>query len=184
MLPRELHHASREMSGSLRSPYGRVAVLCWVSSRSSVAALCRVSSRSLCSRSLCRVSSRSPLSRFSLWGSPEGEESEPVPISAESAPMVRVPDSQAFFDLLARASPRRILASLLEGKGACVCGIFHHLDLPQPKISRHLAVMREAKLRVPRRAGTWLHDRLYRRLPLWALRVIEAMVEGKTGKKA
>jgi ArsR family transcriptional regulator len=82
-------------------------------------------------------------------------------------------ESQAFFDSLSDATRRRILA-LLRGHGElCVCELVAALDLPQPKISRHLAVMREAGITAMRRDGTWIFYRLHPELPLWAYRVLE-----------
>ncbi|TCJ13006.1 metalloregulator ArsR/SmtB family transcription factor [Parasulfuritortus cantonensis] len=82
-------------------------------------------------------------------------------------------DAQPFFDSLSDATRRRILA-LLQGEGElCVCELVAALGLPQPKISRHLAVMREAGLIAMRREGTWIFYRLHPELPLWAYRILE-----------
>jgi DNA-binding transcriptional ArsR family regulator len=39
----------------------------------------------------------------------------------------------------------------------CVCHLHGALDLPQPTVSRHLAVLRHAGLVVGRRDGAWVH---------------------------
>lgn len=82
-------------------------------------------------------------------------------------------DTQAFFDSLSDATRRRLLALLLEQGELCVCELVTALDLPQPKISRHLAVMREAGLTTMRREGTWIYYRLHPGLPLWAYQILE-----------
>jgi ArsR family transcriptional regulator len=82
-------------------------------------------------------------------------------------------DAQAFFDSLSDATRRRILALLLGQGELCVCELVAALDLPQPKISRHLAVMREAGITAMRRDGTWIFYRLHPGLPLWAYRILE-----------
>jgi ArsR family transcriptional regulator, arsenate/arsenite/antimonite-responsive transcriptional repressor len=50
----------------------------------------------------------------------------------------------------------RILNLLRPGE-LCVCDIVAVLDLPQPKISRHLAYLRRAGLVVGRKNGLWMH---------------------------
>jgi len=64
-------------------------------------------------------------------------------------------DPQAFFESLADPIRRRILAMLLESDERCVCDIHGALDVPQPKVSRHLAVLRGADLVLARRDGVW-----------------------------
>jgi ArsR family transcriptional regulator len=83
--------------------------------------------------------------------------------------------NQAFFDILSDASRRRLLALLLDNGELCVCELTAALDLAQPKISRHLAVMREAEVLAMRREGTWVFYRLHPQLPLWALRIVETL---------
>jgi ArsR family transcriptional regulator, arsenate/arsenite/antimonite-responsive transcriptional repressor len=82
------------------------------------------------------------------------------------------------FELLADSTRRRILALLLEHREICVCRLVGALDLPQPKVSRHLAAMREAGLLVSRRKGTWILYRFDPQVPGWAMRVIGMMGEG------
>lgn len=72
------------------------------------------------------------------------------------------PDSRA--DLIFRAfSDRtrlRLLNLLQHGKEICVCDLIAALDLPQAKVSRHLATLRKAGLVEARRDGQWMHYRL------------------------
>jgi ArsR family transcriptional regulator len=81
--------------------------------------------------------------------------------------------TQPIFDSLSDITRRRILALLLSQGELCVCELVASLDMPQPKISRHLAVMREAGLTSMRREGTWIFYRLHPELPLWAYRILE-----------
>ena len=53
----------------------------------------------------------------------------------------------------------RIL-NLLRGGELCVCDIVRVLELPQPKISRHLAYLRKAGLVEARKEGLWMHYQL------------------------
>jgi ArsR family transcriptional regulator len=87
-------------------------------------------------------------------------------------------NEQDFFDALSDEIRRRILALLLEKGELCVCELQYALDLPQPKVSRHLAVMREAELLSMRRDGTWIYYRAHPQLPLWAYKVLENFAQG------
>ena len=53
----------------------------------------------------------------------------------------------------------RILHMLRDGE-LCVCHIVDVLDVPQPKVSRHLAYMRKAGLVIARKEGLWSHYRM------------------------
>jgi ArsR family transcriptional regulator, arsenate/arsenite/antimonite-responsive transcriptional repressor len=53
----------------------------------------------------------------------------------------------------------RILNMLRTGE-TCVCDLVRVLNVPQPKVSRHLAYLRKAKLVVARKEGLWMHYRL------------------------
>ncbi len=93
-------------------------------------------------------------------------------------------DTQSFFDALADPIRRRILSLLLLHDERCVCDLNAVLDAPQPKVSRHLAVLREAGLVLTRREGVWMHYRLHPELPAWALRVLWHMNEGMPAEAA
>ena len=84
---------------------------------------------------------------------------------------------QTFFDTLADATRRRILALLATQGELCVCELTAALDQIQPKVSRHLGVMKEAGLVIPRREGTWMHYRLAT-LPAWMGELLAALKSG------
>jgi len=87
-------------------------------------------------------------------------------------------DPQAIFDVLADATRRRILA-LLVGRGElCVCELTAALDQIQPKVSRHLAVLKEAGLVSQRRAGTWMYYRLAEAQPAWVAALLATLANG------
>ncbi len=66
------------------------------------------------------------------------------------------------------------LVLLLRDKGElCVCELTLILKENQPKISRHLALLREGGLLIDRREGKWIHYRLSPHMPAWAAAVIE-----------
>ncbi len=60
------------------------------------------------------------------------------------------------------SDPSRLrIMNLLQHAGeTCVCDLVRVLDLPQAKVSRHLAYLRRAGLVDTRRDGAWVHYRL------------------------
>lgn len=94
------------------------------------------------------------------------------------APMV---SEQMFFDVLSDQTRRRILRLIMGEGELCVCELFYALDMPQPKVSRHLAVMREAGVLSVRKDGTWVFYRVAPQLPAWAGKVLEALTQGTAG---
>uniref|UniRef100_UPI000F059050 metalloregulator ArsR/SmtB family transcription factor n=1 Tax=Pseudomonas viridiflava TaxID=33069 RepID=UPI000F059050 len=55
----------------------------------------------------------------------------------------------------------------------CVCELIWALDDSQPKISRHLAQLRNCGLLEDRRQGQWIYYRLHTQLPEWVLEVLQ-----------
>ncbi|TGN38808.1 metalloregulator ArsR/SmtB family transcription factor [Marinobacter confluentis] len=78
----------------------------------------------------------------------------------------------------------RLAAMLLirEKKKLCVCELTAALDIPQPKASRHLAVLRDAGLLDAERHGQWTYYSVNPRLPLWLSRVLEETASGSQGR--
>ena len=87
-------------------------------------------------------------------------------------------DTQLMFDSVADATRRRILALLVKQGELCVCELTAALDDIQPKISRHLAVLKDAGIVIPRREGTWMFYRLAERLPAWAATLLATLATG------
>ena len=65
----------------------------------------------------------------------------------------------ALFRALADATRLRLL-NLIADREICVCYFVEILDQPQPKISRHLAYLRNAGIVTTRRDGKWKHYRI------------------------
>ena len=63
------------------------------------------------------------------------------------------------FSLLSDKTRLRILLLLLD-KELCVCEIFAALDMSQPRVSRQLAILKQAKLIKDRRDGKWIYYRI------------------------
>ena len=68
---------------------------------------------------------------------------------------------------------------LLEQHGElCVCELTHVFDVSQPKISRHLALLRDLGIVSDRREGLWIYYRLNDEIPDWAVQVIKDTLNG------
>jgi len=80
-------------------------------------------------------------------------------------------------DFLKQLSDQTRLRSLLllhkEGE-LCVCELTHALGLSQPKISRHLAHLRDSGIVESRREGLWVYYSLHQSLPDWALNILDS----------
>ena len=85
---------------------------------------------------------------------------------------------EQFMRALADGTRLRILNLLLERGELCVCELTGALEMAQPKVSRHLAILREAGVVQDRREGLWIHYRIHPELPLWAGRLLEALRDG------
>ena len=66
---------------------------------------------------------------------------------------------EKLFGALADRTRLRLL-NLLGRDEICVCFLVEALGLSQPKISRHLAYLRDAGLVAARREGKWMHYRI------------------------
>lgn len=85
------------------------------------------------------------------------------------------------FRLLADETRLRCLVLLyLEGE-LCVCELVHALDEIQPKVSRHLAVLRDQGIVSDRRAGQWVYYRIANELPDWVHDVLQSAVAWARG---
>jgi len=81
---------------------------------------------------------------------------------------------EQYFNALSDATRLRSLLLLqVEGR-LCVCELVHALDLSQPRVSRHLAMLRDLGIVVDERVGQWVHYRLHPELPDWAADVLAA----------
>lgn len=68
-------------------------------------------------------------------------------------------DLARFFQALGDPTRLRLL-NLMGDREICVCYFVEILDFPQPKISRHLAYLRNAGIVGARREGKWMHYRI------------------------
>jgi ArsR family transcriptional regulator len=70
----------------------------------------------------------------------------------------------------------RVLALIAGAAELCVCELVAALDLPQPKVSRHLAVLREVGVLADRREAQWVLYSLSNTLDGRSRAIIEAAV--------
>ena len=78
---------------------------------------------------------------------------------------------QTFFTALADRTRRRIL-NLIRDQELCVCFFTEVLDVSQPKISRHLAYLRNAQIVTARRDGKWVYYRIIESEDLYAAQIL------------
>jgi len=83
-----------------------------------------------------------------------------------------------FFKILGDLTRLRMLTLLAQQGELCVCELTHALGEIQPKISRHLGLLREAGVVLDRRQGQWIYYRLNPDLPTWAREVLAATAAG------
>ncbi|MEE8577613.1 MAG: metalloregulator ArsR/SmtB family transcription factor [candidate division Zixibacteria bacterium] len=74
-----------------------------------------------------------------------------------------------FFKALSDPTRLRIVALLVRNE-LCVCDLTEVLGLPQPTISRHMSLLKAARLVSDRREGKWVHYQLTETEPLEDLR--------------
>lgn len=89
---------------------------------------------------------------------------------------------ETLFTALAHPLRLRMLLLLQQEGELCVCELTHTLDVSQPMISRHLALLRLGGLVSDRRQGLWVYYRLDNVLPEWAQQVLQATAEGVAGQ--
>lgn len=76
---------------------------------------------------------------------------------------------------------RAILLMALEGE-LCVCELMVALELPQPKISRHMGLLRDVGILKSRRQAQWVFYRLNPDLDGWQGEVVYSLIAGAKGQ--
>jgi ArsR family transcriptional regulator, arsenate/arsenite/antimonite-responsive transcriptional repressor len=79
----------------------------------------------------------------------------------------------ALFKALADDTRLQLVLLLMAEQEMCVCEMTHALNQSQPKISRHLALLRQHELLSDRREGQWVYYRLSPGLNTGAMAVLE-----------
>lgn len=88
------------------------------------------------------------------------------------------------FRALADQTRLRCLVLLQQEGELCVCELTHALGVVQPKVSRHLAQLREVGIVSDRRQGLWIYYRLHPDLPKWARTVLKATTQAVADERS
>ncbi|EGR2120001.1 metalloregulator ArsR/SmtB family transcription factor [Vibrio alginolyticus] len=82
-----------------------------------------------------------------------------------------------FFKLLSDETRVRCLLMIAREEKVCVGELTEALNESQPKISRHLALLRSSGVVVDTRQGQWVFYRLSDQLPGWMRKQIQGLVD-------
>ena len=77
-----------------------------------------------------------------------------------------------FFKCLSDQTRLDILKLVMDKQEVCVCELTAQLNLSQPKISRHLALLRNLSILHDERRGQWVYYSVSPDLPEWAVAVL------------
>ena len=83
---------------------------------------------------------------------------------------------ERLFQALGDRTRLRLLNLMSEGE-LCVCYFVEILDEPQPKVSRHLAYLRDAGIVDARRDGKWIHYKIVRPENPSAAAILESVLK-------
>jgi ArsR family transcriptional regulator len=83
----------------------------------------------------------------------------------------KLSEMETFFLALADKTRLRLLNLMREGE-ICVCFLVEVLNESQPKVSRHLAYLRGAKIVEARRDGKWMHYKIIEPEDVFAAQVL------------
>lgn len=72
-----------------------------------------------------------------------------------------------FYHLLSDETRLRCLMLLIAEQELCVCELNMTLECSQPKISRHLSMLRSSGVVSDERRGQWIYYRIHSALPEW-----------------
>ncbi|MDB5984390.1 MAG: arsenic resistance transcriptional regulator [Pseudomonas sp.] len=81
------------------------------------------------------------------------------------------------FKCLADENRVRIMLLIAREEELCVCELTCALDEAQPKVSRHLAQLRNCGLLADRRQGQWVYYRLHPELPDWVHSILGTVLD-------
>lgn len=88
------------------------------------------------------------------------------------------PQALQVFKCLSDETRLMLVLLIAQEQELCVCEMTHALQESQPKVSRHLAQLRQCGLLSDQREGQWVYYRLAPQLPTWALDIIRAGSQG------
>lgn len=88
------------------------------------------------------------------------------------------PQALQVFKCLSDETRLMLVLLIAQQQELCVCEMTHALQESQPKVSRHLAQLRQCGLLSDQREGQWVYYRLAPQLPAWAHAIIRAGAQG------
>lgn len=88
-----------------------------------------------------------------------------------------------FFKCLSDPTRLDILQLVIAKNSVCVCEFSEQLDISQPKISRHLALLRNLGILLDQRKGQWVYYSLNPDLPIWAKNILNIIADQSDTKK-
>jgi ArsR family transcriptional regulator len=77
------------------------------------------------------------------------------------------------FKCLADETRLRCMVLLHKEGRLCVCELTYALAMSQPKISRHLALLRQINVLQDSREGQWVYYQINRELPGWVFDILD-----------
>lgn len=80
-----------------------------------------------------------------------------------------------FFKCLSDPTRLKIIKIIIAKGNVCVCEFTEQLTLSQPKISRHLALLRNLSVLLDQRKGQWVYYRINPDLPSWAKDILNVI---------
>ena len=83
-------------------------------------------------------------------------------------------DHVQFFKCLSDETRLSIVMLIAENEEQCVCDLTDKLHVSQPKISRHLALLRSCGLLNDRRQSQWVYYSINPQLPAWCFEILDA----------
>jgi len=86
-------------------------------------------------------------------------------------------DPVQFYKCLADETRLRCLLLIENQTELCVCELTEALQESQPKVSRHLAQLRERGVLLDRRQGQWIFYQMSPELPIWAKSVLNETLQ-------
>ena len=91
-------------------------------------------------------------------------------------------DLLQFYKCLADDTRLKSLLLILKENELCVCELTYALEQSQPKISRHLALLRQKKLVIDRRQGQWVHYQINPHIPDWAREILSLTLANNSNR--
>lgn len=85
------------------------------------------------------------------------------------------------YSLLSDETRLRCLMLLHKRGKLCVCELMHALSSTQPKISRHLSLLRNYGIVTDERKGQWVYYSLNTSVPSWMHTIIQSNFEALAG---